>query len=65
VPGLGYQAEQQRDQGPVGPGHLRPNALAELALDDGKLMAQQKDLCVIPRCIATGQPRYREETGGE
>jgi len=49
VSGLRYQAEQQRDQRPVRPGHLRPGVLTELTLNDGQLMAQKKeDLGVLP-----------------
>jgi hypothetical protein len=56
LPAGRYQAEQERDQRPIGPGHLRPRSLTELALHDNELMAQQ--LRVLSRLVAAGQTRY-------
>jgi hypothetical protein len=39
--------------------------LAELALYDGELLAQQKDLGVLPCRIAAGKPRRFEQSAGE
>jgi hypothetical protein len=61
--GPGYQPEHQRDQRPIGPGHLRPDALAELALQDGELMVQQQDLGDAPGFIAAREPRRGKQTG--
>jgi len=58
LPAGRYQAEQERDQRPVGPGHLRPRSLTELALQDNELVAQQEDLRVLPRRVAAVQTRY-------
>src|SRR5260370_12676842 len=63
VSGFRYQAEQERDQCPIGPGHLRPSALAKLALHHGELVAQQEDLGVPPCGVAVGPPGCCESTG--
>src|SRR5215470_18845336 len=52
---FGYHAEQGRDQGPVRPVQVRALPLA--SLQDRELVAQNQDLCGLPRLLALGQPQ--------
>ncbi len=49
------QAEQDREQGPVRPVQFRAARLPPL--QDGELMAQDQDLCGLPRLLTLGQPK--------
>jgi hypothetical protein len=50
---FGYHAEQGGEHGPVRPVQFRA---ARLPLQDGELVAQDQDLCDLPRLLAPGQP---------
>ena len=54
---FGYHAKQGCEQGPVRPVQLRAARL--LALEDRDLVAQDQDLCRLPRLLTSGklQPR--------
>jgi hypothetical protein len=52
APRFRYRAEQSREQGPVRPVQLRAARL--VALQDGELVAQQQDLCGLPRLRTHG-----------
>ena len=53
--GFRYHSEQQRDQDPVRPVQVRAARL--LPLQDGQLVAQEQDLCGLPRFLTPGQPQ--------
>jgi hypothetical protein len=65
MPCPGYQPEKQCDQSPVGPGDLRPHALAELALQNGKLMLEKQDLRSTPGDIPAREPSRSEHARGQ
>ena len=50
-----YHAEQGCGQGPVGPGQVRVTRLPPL--QDSELVAQDQDLCGLPRLLTPGQPQ--------
>jgi hypothetical protein len=51
--GFRYYAMQGREQGPVGPVQVCATWL--LPLQDGELVAQDQDLCGLPRVLMPGQ----------
>jgi hypothetical protein len=55
--GFGITPEQSREQGPVRPVQLRAARL--MALRGRELVAQDQDLCGLPRLVAPGQPQPR------
>jgi hypothetical protein len=54
---FGYHAEQGPEQRPVRPVKVRAARL--MALQDGDLVAQDQDLCGLPRLLTPGQPQPR------
>jgi hypothetical protein len=57
TPRFRYHAEQGREQCPVRPGQVRAAQLP--SLQDGELVAQDQDLCGLPRLLTPGHPQPR------
>ena len=57
APRFRYHAEQGREQSPVRPVQVRAARLPPL--QDGELVAQDQDLCGLPRLVTPGQPQAR------
>jgi hypothetical protein len=55
APRFRYHGEQGREQGPVRPVQVRAARLPPL--QDGELVAQEQDLCGLPRFLTPGQPQ--------
>ena len=55
APRFRYHAKQGREQCPVRPGHVRGVRLPPL--QDGELVAQDQDLCCLPRLLTLRQPQ--------
>jgi hypothetical protein len=54
--GQSYQPERRRDRRLIGPGGLRPGALAELAVQHGEFLLEQLDFR-IRQAVSRGESR--------